>query len=243
MEKGISYTTKSFITGNFTIGLIMVLSLSMSMMFLFVMLGLPIMLTTVLFIGSIVLFIALLAGNTEYTITKEGISRKVSTMLSNITGLTREQSFKWDEIEWYETGSDLNRSMREYNYLTIKFKGIGNQWKISDSAGGRDAFIIFGDAFVKLAEAFNDKEQPIGARVSNREEPRLERKAIKRKKSFYETIFAKVFTVATTIFLACLIAFYFFNPQYLKGTHVSRISLILLPGLSYLLYRTFIKKN
>ncbi len=243
VEKGITYSTKSFITGNFTLGIIMVTGMSLGFMFLLVVIGLPNYLTIALFIGSLVVFIAFIAGDTQYIIDKKGIHRKVNTMLVKLTGLSREDFFAWKEIEWYETGSDLNRSMTEYNYLTIKFKGVGNQWKISDSAGKGDGFRTFANAFIKLAGAYNESEQPISARLSKIDEPRLRRTAIKRKNSFYGTLWSKVLTGILSLFLFCIFAFYAFNPNYLKATHLWRILLILLPGLSYMVYRTFIKKD
>lgn len=243
VETEISYSTKSFITGSFTLGLIVVTSISLGIMFLLVMMGLPSLLVIGLFIGSLVLSIGLIAGDTKYTINKDGIHRKVHTMLSNFTGLSREQFFSWNDIEWYKTGNDLNRTMKEYNYLTIKFKGIGNQWKISDSAGEENSFKLFSNAFVKLAEAYNESGQTISARTSKSNEPKLENRLIKRRKSFYETFFARIFTMGITLFLACLFGFFILHPEYLHGGTVWKIMVIIIPGFSYLLYRTFLKKH
>lgn len=212
-------------------------------MFLFIMLGANSIVTMVIFLCSIYLSIALIAGDTEYTISKSGVKRKVSTMLQKFTGITKEENFTWKDIEWYTIGSDLNRSMKEYNYLSIKFKGIGNQWNINDSQSNGNNFLEFREAFVKLVEAYNIAEQPIAARAAKPEEPVLKSPSIKRKKSFYETFFAKVFTIATGLFIAALFTFYFLHPEYLKGTHVIRISIVILPGFSYLYYRTFVKKS
>lgn len=211
-------------------------------MFLMFMLGFGQWPVTIGFMGSMALVAALLGGETIYTISEKGISRNVKPLLLKKIGITREQSYVWSDIDWYKSGTDMNREMREFRYLTIKFKSSGTKWKISDKNKNDTAFETFHNAFIKIVEAYDQSVETVGARMAA-EGKVFEKTGIKKKKTFYETVWAKGFTSLITILLLSLIAFYYLNSEFMSPSNLIRLLVVVVPGWVYLIIRVFIRKK
>ena len=230
-------------TGNLFAGVALATSVGFAVMFVMIMLHLPQLVISLGLVAGIFITLVLIGGNTTYLLTNKGVERVVKPIALRSFGISHKQFFSLDKIKWYSTGSDMNRSYKEYDYLIIKFSGAGQKWKITGPMDEDSDFKTFLETFIKISEAYNLSMQPISGRMASKPEVRTHHSSIKRKKAFYETMFAKAFTLFLLVLLAAVLVFYFYNPHYLKLANIWRIMAIIVPGTLYMVYRTFIGKS
>lgn len=224
----ISYQTRGVMTGSLGMAIALVTLGAMSFMFVLILIGTPMPITVVLFLGATVLGLMTIGGDAEYRVTDQGLERKVTSMLFH---RVKEESFPWSMVRSYKEGRDLNRSWREYHFLEIHFRKAGTRWKLT----GEDdspAFFAFKAAFIDHVEALNRRH----AKGSSDGNP-TEVRPIARKPVFYDTLWAKVFTALSYLFLAGVGVIYLAAPQLLGFTDLVRLVLVTLPGVIYLSWR------
>lgn len=189
------------------------------------------------------LVIGFFAGKTEYVIDSEGLHKTLSTF---IRGRKVERKYLWRDVKSFKEGSDVSRSMEEYNYLEIDFEG-GDTWQLSDQRD-KPGFENFKAAFKQAIETYNGQvavtgvphapESPVTQATTS---PLSAKHKIVQKKTFYETAGAKVFFWVMAVFISGIMGFLFLNPEYGGATTTFRLSFIILPGMGYLYYRLYVK--
>lgn len=200
---------------------------------------------------------ATVTGPADYTIDESGISQTVRPyLLSALFNYSKVSSYKWSHLLSFKNGKDMNRGMQEYEYLTLNFK-YSITWKLTDQAN-QAAFQIFRDAFLRQVEAYNTNGKVDPAKATNVPiEPAAQqllqatstsgaaqqsKPGIERKKDFYETGSAKLVYWIFALAVCSLIAFLITHTQYISGTNIFRIAVVILPGMAYFFYRVYGKK-
>ena len=63
---------------------------------------------------------------------------------------------------------------------------------------------------------------------------------IKREKTFYESNFGKIYTIALGIFIVLLLVY---GKEFMNGSATYKLNAVLITGFAYLFYRTFFSKK
>lgn len=255
MDAPVSYTTKSFILP-LAIALIIIVQVSMGLMFIPILLELHFLFVMAALFGGILFCIGMLSGETVYAIDKEGISVKTRPMLPwKLWRYEKKRFYPWSSVSSYSIEEDMARSFEKFHFIKVGINGLTNDLKISDNAKYFAGFEAFKNAFIEMVETRNAQiseaaikenmealkpntvSSACSAIVLSKEKP------IKRKRSFYERPIAKIITLLFIAFIAGIGAFYISNPHFLKGEHVFRIALVIIPGIGYMFYRSFMEKK
>ena len=131
--------------------------------------------------------------------------------------------------------------------ISVKYNGI--VWTITDSKGANKvAFEEFKTEFINQINKFNhhlsdETIKPNDSLISKKTNTTSTTSKIEKRPSFYETIWAQLFTILLGILIALIVTFLIFNPSYIKFSTVFRLSAILIPGFVYMYYRVFKNKN
>ncbi len=148
-------------------------------------------------------------------------------------------TYNWSDVKGYKNGTDKGRYRGEYEYLEIKFKN-GNDWVLNDMYGTRkDEFCSFLTCFLAQVEKYNYSLQtaaPAGADSKRT----TDYTPILRRKTIFETIWGKLFTVSLGIFILLVIRF---GLPYMGATSFFKLGVVIIPGFLYMAYRVFIRKG
>lgn len=217
--------------------------------------GMPLMFATmfihpvvavVVLVGSMFAMMKFITGPALFTIDEQGITRELNTTLGfSKDRKPRIEHFGWDKLQWFKEGRDRGRFSAEYQYVTVHFKN-GTEWMITDNNGVRKAeFEVFRTEFLALVNGYNQRVAPAPVHTEATV-PVVPETAtappIQQRRTFYETVWAKVFTVA----LGALIVFFIFlmlTTNYVGLTSIFKIFVILIPGFGYMWYRVFREKK
>jgi hypothetical protein len=197
-------------------------------------------------LGGIYVSLMFMTGASEFTLNPNGISRQIATSLKLGKNKSPKQDFfKWSQIQWFKEGTDRGRYSAEYRFLTVHFKN-GTEWMITDNNGVRKAdFEVFLDTFKKLVAEYNALAAASPAASASSADQQTSTKApelIRQRKTFYETIWAKAFTVLLGFFIAGII-FLMFTTSYVGATSMFKLFVVLIPGFIYMWYRVFREKK
>ncbi len=243
-----TFITSAHILKNNTVLVLLMMSAGGGGLFISLMLGASVVIGTIAFMVPMIILALRFSGKAEYAIDESGVSRTVVTTLGNKHSLHQKT---WAEIKYFKVGSDLNRSLKEYNFLELTFFD-GEVWKITDDRSDKEAFLAFKESFQSAASSMGTAQEnltesegsiessEVTARESNISETIL---PIKQRKTFYETLGAQVLFWGMAIFLAALAIFYILYPEYMNTSNAFRISFILIPGIMYLYYRLYRKRK
>ncbi|MBI1305150.1 MAG: hypothetical protein GC181_00895 [Bacteroidetes bacterium] len=254
------FVTKGFVRGGIAANIMLVVGISMSVMFMLFWLSLNVIVVTVLFIGIVYGLIYLLTGKTVYILEDGGIRRQITPNWKKLK--PGEQFYPWSEVMSYVRGDDMNRGKQRYNYLNIFVKSAPGKLTLSDDKSDKIAFAEWADAFEKIAanpdvvvhDVINQKETHTG--ISQPEEQPHEasalptkpenqvatkRGAIKKEKTFYEKPIAKILTIVFIVFCGFFINWALTNGM--SSTNIFRLTVIVIPGTLYMIYRVFYRKN
>lgn len=217
-------------------------SIAMSITFISTFLGANAIFTTVVMVGLMYLVILFLSTEATFTIRENGLERML--LSSNfIFKHQLEKRYAWENIKAYKNGTDKGRYRGEYRYLEIKFRN-GDEWKITDMYGERkDTYTNFLDFFLKQVELFNQTNKvTVLSKMETAHSPvssPQKQLTIERKKTFYESIWGKIFTVSLGFFILALLIY---AKSYMSATSLFKMYCVLIPGFMYMFYRTFINK-
>lgn len=239
-----TYITSAHTLPNLPILILAMTVLGMSGMFMAIMLGAGILICMLALLAPMLLVMGFVAGKTEYALDETGLTKTVKPFFFKKPNVS---SLKWNEVTGFKNGTDMGRGLRQYEYLEIYFKGFIT-WQINDQKG-RDGFLKFKDEFLKAVEQYNHSSpmettafspaypnQP-GAAAKTISSPVYP--LIERKKTFYETVWAKVFFWMVLMFTIAVLIFLVFNPHYMSISAAFRILLVIIPGLVYLGWRIY----
>ena len=240
------FVTRGFIM-NFWSGIFIALNVSLALMFLFLLIGLGPILTTIAFIGSLILIILGLSGKTIYKVDTTGISQTIiPSKISSIYKKPIEREFSWSEIKTASAGWDLTRVGTRFEYLHLSVSKNPGSLRISDDKGTQ-SFLDFRSEVMRKINAFNKHVVLQDSLLQNN--PTIKSfdsitrlmKPISIRRSFYDKPIAKVVTVLFILLtLGILIYFTFFG---VRGSNLFRLEYILIPGTGYLYWRVFKNKN
>jgi len=219
--------------------------------------GIPWFLTLVLLLGIIVFFVLAFSVRVKYEINGSVITKEAVPLINNFPFMNAPpvEVKNMSQIKFYQEGRDLNRSYETYEYLIVGFND-GVKWKIVTKKETLPEFNPLKTAIIGKIEEINrdSSTKPVQSTVTQMQAPVFRQPVyeqskqvippkIKRRKGFYESVWGKLVSVFFLIFTTLLIVFYFYNPEYLRATHLYRLFIILIPGTFYLLYRTFFSEK
>lgn len=218
--------------------IIIVAGLGMQFMFIGIMTGLPVFVSMMLLFGGIYLGIAILAGESEYIADETGLTKKIGP-LSFAKWVPKRivRHFKWNEIEWYKAGSDLNRSLEPYQYLKVKV----SKWPFHIQISSDKADLTGYEQFAQVFSQYVDNEPIVGPTI-----PEVipsfpgTTSSNKRRPEFYETRMAKLVFWGFALFLVGLI-FWMNETGVFKWTYLYRFLFVIIPGMAYFYYRIYVK--
>lgn len=237
-ETGIIRIQVKMIPGGKTwITIFIALGLAFAVMFLCLSLGIHYLLTTGLFIVTMVLVIKYAIHIGTYTLTEEGITEEIKRNPNSKKSVSLK-SFPWSEIVSYKDRTDLSRSWREKSILEIKTK---SGYKMVIDSGfemsSKTDFKQFSAAFYDKTEAYNAQNDQFETAFPL---VHADHTKIVRKKSFYEKPIAHiVFWILAIAFIGLI--FLMVATRSIKWTHIVRL-FIVFPGISYMYYRLYMKK-
>lgn len=215
------------------------LNIAMSVMFVSIFIGLHAIISTVLMVGLLMLILMFLSSEATFTIKENSLERLV--LSTNFLFKNKPaKTYTWNDVRTYKNGTDKGRYRGEFQYLEIKFRN-GDEWKIADMYGERkEGFDNFLRHFLVQVNKHNEQTHrtetaPTAAKV-NEEKPM----EIKREKTFYESVFGKIFTIALGIFIVLLIIY---GKGFMNGSATFKLNFVLIPGFAYMFYRTFISSK
>ena len=210
---------------------VMLLSIAITTSFI---VGIPV------FILSIYAVLYWFTGDAEYTLTNEGIARNVKPKLRyKYKKYEQNKFFRWDEIKSYKTGKDQFRTLQEFEFLEINLPD-DETWEINNEKN-KEGFKNFRDEFLKVIEKLNSGTD-LQIVNNSRTHSSKKRKHIDRKKSFYESPWAKVFLWFMALLVVGIIAFFIMFPKYLNWLRFFQLVFIILPAWAYIYYRLYRQK-
>lgn len=244
---------------------------SLFFMFIFIWLGFPIWLTVGLFIAIIYFSIYSFVYTAQYWIYNDRLEESLTPKLSFMPFIKAKQNtYAWADLESYLQDATLTRYYGERPYLKLYFINPKRQVHIN---AGNEAFEK--KEFAQFIAAFNaltndNQPQPTinidaetgalpetqqtttvtipqeNTSITNTPSP-IKPIHAKAKKSFYETVWAKLLALLFLVITATLIGIYYFPSSFggieLKGTMGWRLWIIIVPGTLYMMNRAFFSKK
>jgi hypothetical protein len=223
------------------LSIMIMVTIAMNLMFISIMAGMPTLVSMSVLFGGMMLGIGLLGGEATYTADESGFIQEIRPLpWFKFIPKNVYRHFRWEEIEWYRQGTDLNRSLQEYRYLKIKV----NRWPYTLQITSDKADPVKYDEFEKVFMHFADGTAIPGQSDDHTEVPHPAQKAIwvsaKRRPDFYDTLLARIiFWGFTAAFIGIIFLINFTG--ILKGTYIFRFLFVIIPGMGYFYYRIFVK--
>lgn len=266
MEKPNAYLKVNYMEPGIMVGVVFgAVFMGMGAMFTLILLGAPVWLTVAVFVGVIALIIFSLLYTGEFWLYNDRLEQKLTPKLPLVLK-PKQAVFYWRDLESYLLDSELSRSRGERKYIKLYFVNPVRivAFNEGNDAESREQFLAFADKFIALLDtketSSNDQsvksivESPATAEktaVSTdfEKEQSVVEKPIKARarKGFYDTIWAKLLTVAFLVCTATIMALYFFPETFgissLNGRNSWRLWAILIPGTLYMMSRTFWAKK
>ncbi len=217
-------------------------SFSMSVLFILILIGTPFWLTGMLFFGVMYGILYYLSNNATFILSETHLERLQPRKPPYFTSVL-EQKYDWNDIKSYKNGIEMGRYRGEFQFLEITFKD-GVSWSLTDVYGEKrlefDQFLSYFQSKVNEINKVEISDYQIKESATQSTAIHQKNKpVIVRKKTFYETIWAKIFTALMIVFVVGIVLFYIFNPHYLRVTAGFKVLVVLIPGVLYLTSRVF----
>ncbi len=241
MESPFIYkTTAHTLKGKGRLILIMTI-LSMAVMLLSIAITTSFIVGIPVFIISIYAVLYWFTGDAEYTLTNEGISRNVKPKLRyKYNKHEQNKFFRWDEIKSYKTGKDQFRTLQEFEFLEINLPD-NETWEINNEKN-KEGFKNFKEEFLKMIDKINSETDLQIINISKHNSSN-KLKHIDRKKTFYESPWAKVFLWFMALLVVGIITFFIVYPKFLNWLRFFQLAFIILPAWVYIYYRLYGQKS
>lgn len=234
------FQRRSFIW-SFGLSLMIVVAISMNLMFLSIMAGLPTLMSMLVLFGGMILGIGLLGGEATYSADESGFVQEIKP-LSWFCFIPKNiyRHFKWDDIDWYRQGIDMNRSFQEYHYLKIKLKRWPYTLQITSDKADLEKYLAFEQVFMHYV----DGSVIPGQSDDHTDIPHPAQKPLfthpKRKPDFYDTVWARLLFWGFAIAFIGIIVMINYTGT-LKGSYIFRFLFVIIPGMGYFYYRIFVR--
>jgi hypothetical protein len=240
---------------------------SLSFMLVLVVLGLPMFLLVVLFIGSIFLAIYSFTYEGRFWLFDDRVEEQLTPKLSFSPFIKPKQNvYNLSELESYLFDSDMTRYYGERKYLKLFFAHPKRVIAINEGneADTKKQFAAFAQAFfliVNDASGIADKVIPADAEVTTTiadNTPTAPTAAAqvttfpnnlhaRARKGFYKTFLGKIVTMAFVVLTAYLLLVAIFPSAFgLSGfgfANSLKLGVLVLPGTVYMVGRTFGKQG
>lgn len=251
---------------NLAVLVYVMMSAGMTAMMITIFLGAPVVVSMVALMGPMFLVVGFTSGRTQYMLGPEYLEKRIVTFF----GARRiDKKYTWSAVKNFKEGEDMNRSLEQYKYIEVNFYG-GETWQITDQKD-KLTYPIFKQVFLQGVETYNSGNSltdtkpayssPVSVTPSTPDKavnttsaplhtvtkatgktlPPLTK--IERKKTFYETIWARVFFWAMALLTSAIAGFMVLNPGYMSGSIAFKVSFVIIPGMGYLYYRVYVKKT
>ncbi|MGV3596920.1 MAG: hypothetical protein ACO1PI_03575 [Bacteroidota bacterium] len=234
-------------------------------MFTLIILGAPVWLTVIVFIGIIALIIFSLLYTGEFWLYNDRLEQKLTPKLP-LALKPKQAVFYWRDLESCLLDSELSRSSGERKYIKLYFINPPRTVAFNEGndAESRERFAAFADKFIALldTEKTSGNDQSVNTVIESapttenaeannayvKQQPVVEKPIKARaRKGFYNTIWAKLLTVVFLVCTATITALYFFPETFgissLSGRNSWRLWAIIIPGTLYMMSRTFWAKK
>lgn len=224
---------------------LLLMTFGMSGMYAAILMGAPVWLSMVALMVPMLMLLAFTSGQAVYTISDEELQRSITPFAATYLPFipTKRAAYQWAKIEHFKNGKEVNRSMQEYEFLEIHFVG-GKVWQITDQASPTE-FTAFRNSFLQKVEELNsvasgspakaDTKTPTASTTATT----IPAQKIEQRKTFYETVWAKIIFWIFALLYSAIIGFLFLNPEYNKWQYQFRLGIIAIPGLAYMWYRIY----
>lgn len=227
------------------------LQVLLGIMFLCVYLGVPVFLSIIIMIGLIYVLIRHSIFRTTITINREFIHAEYKPYTHKSFVREKKFTYKWSDILWYKCDKDWVRYSGEMEFLKIKFRD-NNVIKVTNDTKSEiiGSFDAFRNTFLLLAddeEVISEKSKSMfptsveGYNELHAVEISEKPHHITRKPGFYSTRFAKVLSIFFTLITIGL-AFMLITMNHSTISWFKYFAVIV-PGVGYMLYRSFISKS
>lgn len=241
----VSYHTKSHTFNNMLALVLLLMTFGMSGMYATIMIGAPVWVSMIALLVPMVALLAFTSGKAVYTINDEELQRSITPFAAKYLSFipTKRAAYRWSKIKHFKNGKEVNRSMQEYEYLEIYFTG-GKVWQITDQENQAE-FTVFKNAFLQKVEELNSSAVGSPAKdnaktpTANTAATTVRSQKIEQRKTFYETVWAKITFWIFALLYSAIIGFLFLNPEYNKWQYQFRLGIIAIPGLAYMWYRIY----
>jgi hypothetical protein len=210
---------------SFWVLLYLMVSAGVGSMFVVTMLTTHLALAMAALLLPMFLVLGFFAGKTEYVMDGNSLEKHLTTFLR---GRKVDKRYNWAQVKSFKTGSDLSRSMEEYNFLEINFAG-GDTWQLTDQ-GNKAEFENFKQVFLAAIDIYNSQKAESPEASAHHHSSTLNK--IEQEKTFYETTWAKVFFWHMALFVSMVMGFLYLNPQYGGAITTFRLSFVILPGMA-----------
>jgi hypothetical protein len=150
----LKYSTRSLYGDRFWMEFVVMVTVFMASLQLLTMLQLPEIAVGLISFAILVLYTATRTATAVYTLDEKGIKQELTPLLGKKPMLTR--FFPWNQIKWYQDGTELSRGGAEYHYLKIGFLNSRAFWHLTTLKGDPDSFRNFVEAFLSQVPASRD---------------------------------------------------------------------------------------
>lgn len=234
-------STNAVAGGKFWRTVVIAAMLSGMMASLSVSAGLPVPLSTAVFILSLILVILIRLKSAVYTIDPAGITERLTPYLA-FSKKTTVNHFTWNEIKDWKIKKDLSRDFKEKITILIFMK---NGYKIAVYSGNYSIKSgVFADFLMALESRIENHNTNLAQSVNSVEEVNegskdkgIAGQAIMKRKDFYSGSAAHVVFWLLVVF--CAYTFYqMYATKIFKWQYLVRIGIIL-PGLVYMFFRLY----
>lgn len=190
------------------------------------------------FILSMVIVLGYAATRTAvalYVLNDEGLAQELKPLFRK--SVPRHRFFRWDEVKWYEDGSDWNTGGSEFRYLKIGFHSSPVVWNITTQNGESADFGKWVEAFLLKVHSETEASKLVQGVDGIKDVQRIE-----RRKSFYDSIWSKVLSVFF-ILITALFSVLILAGGLIDRLQIFRVFFILIPATAYMVYRSFFKRK
>jgi hypothetical protein len=235
----VEYSCKILPFGNWA-SIAIATNISLGILFIGIFAKLPVWLLVLFIVGLMYYIVTLISCIATFRLSESTLQRT----LENPGFLLKKHAFmshRWSDVKGYKNGTDRGRYRGEYEYLEVKFKN-GDEWVLNDMYGAKkDEFGSFLTCFLSQVEDYN-QSLPTTAPATTyaNTNPVADLTPIVRKKTIYESIWGKLFTVLLGIFILAAIGF---GLPYMGATSFFKLGVVIIPGFLYMAYRVFIRKG
>ncbi len=179
-------------------------------------------------LGTIGVILSFIAGRAEYLLTNEEIYQSLTPFVSDLFQIkSKERFFPFELIYYYQVGEDVDRSMQPYKKLTLNMSIEPNKLILTNKKEPDEFEQFVAEFEVLIGDKNKQAEQTVEEKleVDKLWQPQI----IKKKKSFYETVLAKVLSL---FFLVLTIGFLVLSLLgVLSFSGLFRVYILLVPGV------------